>query len=84
MSVAVLRTSYLVDLRNKSQSALLSRLSFGLLLCTCVPGHAVWFKTGLLAKRLLLFKELQDTQIRKTLQQNAALTLLDGAPATML
>jgi hypothetical protein len=28
-------------------------------------------------------KELQDTQIVKTMQQNAALTLLDGAPATM-
>jgi hypothetical protein len=30
-----------------------------------------------------LCKELQDTQIGKTMQQNAALTLLDGAPATM-
>jgi hypothetical protein len=28
-------------------------------------------------------KELQDTQIAKTMQQNAALTWLDGAPATM-
>jgi predicted transcriptional regulator len=28
-------------------------------------------------------KGLQDTQIEKTMQQNAALTLLDGAPATM-
>jgi hypothetical protein len=28
-------------------------------------------------------KELQDTQIDKTMQQNAALTWLDGAPATM-
>jgi hypothetical protein len=30
-----------------------------------------------------LCKGLQDTQIEKTMQQNAALTLLDGAPATM-
>jgi hypothetical protein len=30
-----------------------------------------------------LCKELQDTQTPKTMQQNAALTLLDGAPATM-
>jgi hypothetical protein len=31
----------------------------------------------------MLCKELQDTQIGKTMQQNAALTLLNGAPATM-
>jgi hypothetical protein len=30
-----------------------------------------------------LCKELHDKQIAKTMQQNAALTWLDGAPATM-
>jgi hypothetical protein len=32
----------------------------------------------------LLCKELQDKQIERTMQQSAALTLLDGAPATIL
>jgi hypothetical protein len=33
--------------------------------------------------KLQLCKELQDTQIANTMQQNAALTWLDGGPATM-
>jgi hypothetical protein len=36
---------------------------------------------ALLSQQAQHCKELQDTQISKTMQQNAALTWLDGAPA---
>jgi hypothetical protein len=44
---------------------------------------AVKSDTSIVQEYSQLRKELQDTQIAKTMQQNAALTWLDGAPATM-
>jgi hypothetical protein len=63
-------------------------LSYGLAISSKTTGFSCWgcvlcVLARTLHQQQLHCKELQDAQIVNTMQQNAALTLLDGAPATM-